>query len=57
MAIGGAFVAIAAVVPGPPVYTSFSIHLSGIALGIGVGWLIKSVIDHAKGVPSEKKSS
>lgn len=55
IAIGGAFIAISVVVPGTPMLTNFSTYIGGIALGIGLGWIIKSVIDHTKGVSSEQK--
>ena len=51
MAISGAFVALAVLVPGQPILSSDS--LREIALGAGLGWLIKSIIDHLKGVKSE----
>ena len=31
----------------------FEAHVGGIALGIGIGWLVKSVINHSKGVQRE----
>ncbi len=43
--IAGGFVAIGILAPGSPIEGGFDTHLGGIALGIGLGWLIKSCID------------
>lgn len=53
MAIAGAFIAISLFVPGQSIIAGFSANISGIALGIGLGWLIKSIIDHLQGVKRE----
>jgi len=51
--IAGAFIAMGALLPGSLLDKGFEAHVGGIALGIGIGWLIKSIIDHAKGVQCE----
>jgi len=51
--IAGAFIAMGALLPGSLLDKGFEAHVGGIALGIGIGWLIKSIIDHAKGVQGE----
>lgn len=35
--------------PGSIVEKGFEAHVSGIAIGIGIGWLIKSIIANSKG--------
>lgn len=54
MVVAGAFIAISAIVPTPSIAANFAAHLSGVSLGIGLGWLVKSIIDHIAGVRSEK---
>jgi membrane associated rhomboid family serine protease len=44
----GAFVAAGVLMPNSVVDTGFEAHISGLAIGAGIGWLIKSVIAHAK---------
>ena len=39
--------------PGALLDKGFEAHVGGIALGIGIGWLVKSIIDHSKGVQRE----
>lgn len=51
--VASAFMALGAFLPGSLLDKGFEAHIGGIALGIGLGWLIKSVIDHTKGVKSE----
>ena len=51
--IASAFVALGTFLPGLLLDKGFEAHVGGVALGIGLGWLIKSVIDHTKGVKSE----
>jgi hypothetical protein len=51
--IASAFMALGSFLPGSLLDKGFEAHIGGIALGIGLGWLIKSVIDHTKGVKSE----
>lgn len=51
--IAGAFIAMGALLPGSLLDKGFEAHLGGIALGIGIGWLVKSVINHSKGVQRE----
>ncbi len=53
MLIAGAFIAMGVLLPGALLDKGFEAHIGGIALGIGLGWLIKSTIDHVKGVNSE----
>lgn len=50
--VAGVFIAFAVLFPGPTLISGNS-DLRGIALGIGLGWLVKSIIDHKKGVKSE----
>jgi hypothetical protein len=51
--IASAFIAMGSLLPGSLLDKGFEAHIGGIALGIGIGWLIKSIIDHTKGVKSE----
>lgn len=51
--IAGAFIVMGAFLPGPLLDKGFEAHIGGIALGIGIGWFIKSIIDHTKGVTRE----
>lgn len=51
--IAGAFIAMGALLPGSLLDRGFEAHVGGIALGIGIGWLVKSVINHSKGVQRE----
>lgn len=53
MLIAGAFMAMGVLLPGALLDKGFEAHVGGIALGIGIGWLVKSTIDHAKGVQRE----
>jgi hypothetical protein len=47
--IAGAFIAMGALLPGSLLDKGFEDHIGGIALGVGIGWLVKSIIDNAKG--------
>lgn len=51
--IAGAFIVMGVLLPGSLLDKGFEAHIGGIALGIGIGWLVKSIIDHTKGVKSE----
>ncbi|QLQ25087.1 MAG: hypothetical protein HZT41_09635 [Dechloromonas sp.] len=51
--IAGAFIAMGALLPGSLLDKGFEAHVGSIALGIGIGWLVKSVINHSKGVQRE----
>ena len=51
--IAGAFIAMGALLPGSLLDKGFEAHVGGIALGIGIGWLVKSVINHSKGIQHE----
>ncbi len=42
--IAGGFVAIGILAPGSPIEGGFDAHLGGIAVGLGLGWLIKSCL-------------
>lgn len=46
MVIAGAFIAMGLLLPGALIDSDFQSHLGGIALGIGLGWLVKSFIHH-----------
>jgi len=47
--IASAFMTLGVVFPGAPLTQGFQEHLGGIALGIGFGWLLKSIIvNHQK---------
>lgn len=48
MTIGAALVALALVMPNGITDGDFASHLGGIAMGIGLGWLIKSSINYKK---------
>jgi membrane associated rhomboid family serine protease len=51
--IAGAFIVMGALLPGSLLDKGFEAHIGGIAMGLGIGWLIKSIIDHTKGVKHE----
>lgn len=51
--IASAFIAMGSLLPGSLLDKGFEAHIGGIALGIGIGWLIKSIIDHKEGVKRE----
>lgn len=51
--VASAFLTLGAFLPGSLLDKGFEAHIGGIVLGIGLGWLIKSIIDHTKGVRSE----
>lgn len=53
MIVAGAFIAMGVLLPGALLDKGFEAHIGGIALGAGLGWLVKSMIDHAKGVEPE----
>ena len=51
--IASAFLTLGAFLPNSLLDKGFEAHIGGVVLGIGLGWLIKSIIDHTKGVRSE----
>jgi len=46
MVIASAFIAMSFLMPNGIVEGDFASHLGGMALGVGVGWLVKSFITH-----------
>ncbi|WP_300086201.1 hypothetical protein [uncultured Nitrosomonas sp.] len=46
MTIAGAFVAMGILLPNGVTNGDFASHIGGIALGVGIGWLVKSFISH-----------
>jgi len=46
MVIASAFVAMGVLMPGGMLDDNFQAHLGGIVLGMGFGWLVKSIIFH-----------
>lgn len=46
MVIAGAFIAMGVLMPGGMLDNAFQVHIGGIALGMGFGWLVKSIICH-----------
>jgi hypothetical protein len=53
MVISAGFIVISVIAPAPPIALSFAANISGVSLGLGLGWLIKSIIDHILGVRGE----
>lgn len=53
MLIASAFIAMGVLLPGSLLDKGFEAHIGGVALGVGIGWLVKSIIDHMKGVERE----
>jgi membrane associated rhomboid family serine protease len=53
MLISGAFIAMGILLPGSLLDQGFEAHIGGVAMGLGIGWLVKSIIDHTKGVKRE----
>ncbi len=51
--VAAAFMAMGALLPGSLLDKGFEAHVGGVVLGIGVGWLVKSIIDHKKGTERE----
>lgn len=49
LVVAGAFIAIGVSLPGSLLDKGFEAHLGGIAVGLGLGWLIKTFIYHSKG--------
>lgn len=50
MLIASAFITMGVLLPGSLLDRGFEAHIGGIALGLGIGWLLKSYIQHSKGV-------
>ena len=46
MTIAGAFISMGVLLPGALFENDFQTQIGGIALGIGFGWLVKSIICH-----------
>ncbi len=46
--IAAAFLAMGFFLPGSILDKGFYAHLGGIAIGLGVGWMIKSIIAHTQ---------
>jgi len=46
MVIAGAFIAMGILLPNGVADGDFASHIGGIALGIGIGWLVKSFINY-----------
>jgi membrane associated rhomboid family serine protease len=55
MIISGAFIVMGLFLPGSLLDTGFEAHVGGIAVGTGIGWIVKSIIDHTKGVKRESE--
>lgn len=53
--VAAAFVVLGTVMPGSLLDKGFEAHIGGIAIGLGIGWLVKSVIFHSKGAVRETK--
>ena len=51
--IAAAFITMGTLLPGSLLDKGFEAHIGGIVLGIGIGWLVKSIIDHKKGTERE----
>lgn len=51
--IACAFIAMGVLLPGSLLDKGFEAHIGGVALGVGIGWLVKSIIDYTKGVKRE----
>ena len=51
--IASAFLSLGAFLPGSLLDKGFEAHIGGVVLGIGLGWRIKAMLDHTKGVKSE----
>jgi Na+-transporting NADH:ubiquinone oxidoreductase subunit NqrD len=51
--IAAACIVMGTILPGSLLDSTFQAHVGGIAIGIGVGWLVKSMIEHAKGAKHE----
>lgn len=45
--IGSAFMTMGALLPGSLLTSGFEAHIGGIAMGIGIGWVVKSFITNA----------
>lgn len=50
MLIAAAFITMGVLLPGSLLDSGFEAHIGGIALGLGIGWFLKSYIQHSKGV-------
>lgn len=47
--IAAILVLLGVLAPGSVVEKGFEAHISGLAIGLGIGWLIKSIMSHSKG--------
>lgn len=54
MVVAAALILMGTLLPGSLLDKGFEAHVGGIALGIGVGWLVRSVIFH-KGVARDSQ--
>lgn len=52
--VASAFMTMGLLMPQSLLQAGFEAHVGGIAMGMGIGWLIKSIIDHKKGVKREE---
>lgn len=46
--IACAFMAMGVLMPGSLLSSGFAAHMGGIAMGVGIGWLVKSLIVSAR---------
>ena len=46
--IACAFMAMGGLMPDSLLSSGFAAHMGGIAMGVGIGWLVKSLISNAK---------
>ena len=54
--IGSAFMTMGALLPGSLLTSGFEAHIGGIAMGVGIGWLVKSFIGTANKVANQTVS-
>lgn len=54
--IGCAFMTMGFLLPGSLLTSGFEAHIGGIAMGVGIGWIVKSYIARATKVTTQASS-
>ena len=56
LVVSGGFIALGVLAPGSALMSAsgFTANLTGLATGVGVGWLVKTFVDHKTGEQARK---
>jgi len=46
--IASAFIVMGLLLPGSLLNSGFEAHMGGVAMGVGIGWLVRSYVFHTK---------